>query len=204
MMRGVGFLALIPLLLVVLACQVSAQQPPTDRQAPPLDPVHTRAPVFSPRSGPSGTEVTVHTRDLPAVTPVYLGIGATRSSFEVLSQLVTDQCGEMSEVIQIPTWATPDRTHFFVLVDVYFRPLAVSDGFHVTEQDGTLTRSGQITDEGGSCLVLRENESDELYSLTGATDGLEPGDPAVVKGRVAEASICMQGTTIGVTRVESR
>ena len=72
----------------------------------------------------------------------------------------------------------------------------------MTEQDGTLTRSGQITDEGGSCLVLRENESDELYSLTGATDGLEPGDPAVVKGRVAEASICMQGTTIGVTRVE--
>ena len=95
-------------------------------QAPVLDPVHARAPVFTPRSGPVGTDVTLETRDLPAVTPIYLGIGATRSSFEVLKQLVTDEFGEMSEVVQIPSWATTDRTHYFVLVDVYFRPLAVS------------------------------------------------------------------------------
>ena len=169
---------------------------------PALDPVHARAPVFSPRSGPVGTDVTVETSDLPAVTPVYLGIGATRSSFEVLSELVTDEYGEMSEVIQIPSWATTDRTHFFVLVDVYFRPLAVSEAFHVTEPDGTVTRRGEVTDRGVECLTLREDESDELYSLTGATEGLTAGDSIVVVGTIAEASICMQGTTLQVTRVE--
>ena len=170
-------------------------------QTAALDPVHTRAPVFSPRSGPPGTAVTLRTSDLPAVTPIYLGIGATRSSFEVLRELVTDQHGEMSEIVQVPSWATSDRTHFFVLVDVYFRPLAVSGAFHVTEPDGTLTRSGRVTDEGVGCLTLREDESDELYSLTGETGGVQVGQSVVVEGTVADVSVCMQGTTLLVTRV---
>ncbi len=177
--------------------------PTLERQAPELDPLHTRAPVFTPRSGPSGTEVTVETKNLPALTPVNLGIGAARSSFEVLSQLVTDERGEMSEVVQIPPWATTDRTHYFVLVDVYFRPLAVSAAFHVTTPDGTLTRTGEIMDEDGGCLVLRENESDELYSLTGTTEGLQPGDSVIVEGSLTATSECIQGTTIEVTRVEA-
>ena len=180
----------------------AATQPPTPDRRAPVDPVHTRAPVFSPRSGAVGTDVTVETRDLPALTPVYLGIGATRSSFEVLTQLVTDENGEMTEVVQVPSWATADRTHFFVLVDVYFRPLAVSEAFHVTESDGTLTRRGLVTDEGVECPALREDESGELYSLTGATEGLSPGDSVVVEGRIAEMSVCIQGTTLQVTRVE--
>ena len=167
-----------------------------------LDPIHARAPEFAPRSGPAGTAVTLETRDLPALTPIYLGIGATRSSFEVLSELVTDERGEMSEVVRIPTWATTDRTHFFVLVDVYFRPLAVSDAFHVTAADGTMTRRGRVTSEGVECLTLREDESEELYSLTGDTDGLATGDTAVVAATIADASVCMQGTTLQVTRVE--
>ncbi|MCY4508583.1 MAG: hypothetical protein OXG35_16745, partial [Acidobacteria bacterium] len=73
--------------------------PPGNRQNQPLDPVHTRAPVFSPGSGSAGTPVTVETTNLPAVTPIYLGMGATRSSFEVLAQLVTDEFGTMSTVI---------------------------------------------------------------------------------------------------------
>ena len=184
--------------------RVATQQPtPIDRRGQLLDPVHTRAPVFTPRSGPPGTAVTVEARDLPAVTPVYLGMGATRSSFEVLSQFVTDQNGEMSQVVQIPSWAAPDRTHFFVLVDVYFRPLAVSEAFHVTDQDGTLVRRGRITDEGGSCLTMREEgESQELYALIGDTQGLKPGDDVVVEGTLAESSDCTEGTTVRVTRIE--
>jgi hypothetical protein len=145
--------------------------------------------------------VTLRTSDLPAVTPIYLGIGATRSSFEVLRELVTDQHGEMSAIVQVPSWATSDRTHFFVLVDVYFRPLAVSGAFHVTEPDGTLTRSGRVTDEGVGCVTLREDESDELYSLTGETGGVRVGQSVVVEGTVADVSVCMQGTTLLVTRV---
>ena len=82
---------------------MAVQQPTsTDHRTETLNPVHTRAPVFTPRSGPPGATVTVETKNLPAMTPIYLGLGATRSSFEVLTQLVTDQGGEMSEVVRGP------------------------------------------------------------------------------------------------------
>ena len=169
----------------------------------PLDPVHTRAPVFSPRSGAPGTEVTVETRDLPALTPVYLGMGATRSSFEVLRQLVTTERGEMATVIEVPDWATADRTHYFVLVDVYFRPLAVSAAFHVTEPDGTLRRQGEIAADAGGCLTLSEaGEGQELYVLTGDVQDLTLGDEVLVKATLGESPGCGQGTALRVTRTE--
>ena len=170
----------------------------------PLDPVHTRAPVFFPGSGAPGTEVSVETRDLPALTPVYLGMGATRSSFEVLSQLVTSELGEMSAVIEVPDWATADRTHYFVLVDVYFRPLAVSAAFHVTEPDGTLRRRGAIADGAAGCLTLREagEGQEQLYVLTGNVQNLAMGDEVLVEATLAESPGCGQGTALQVTRVE--
>ena len=169
----------------------------------PLDPVHTRAPVFSPRNGAAGTEVTVETRDLPALTPVYLGMGATRSSFEVLSQLVTSERGEMSAVVEVPGWATSDRTHYFVLVDVYFRPLAVSAAFYVTDSDGTLRRRGRITDGAGDCLTLIETgEGQERYVLTGDVQGLTVGDDVLVAATLGESPGCTQGTVLQVTRAE--
>ena len=169
----------------------------------PLDPIHTRAPVFSPGSGAPGIEVTVQTRDLPALTPVYLGMGATRSSFEVLSQLVTSELGEMSTVVEVPDWATPDRTHYFVLVDVYFRPLAVSAAFHVTEPDGTLRRRGAIADGEGGCLTLREaGEGEEIYVLTGDVQDLTLGDEVLVEATLGESPGCGQGTALQVTRAE--
>ena len=77
-----------------------AQQPPDGAgatQSP--DPATTaRVPTFNPTSGSPGTMVQVETLDLPAVTPVYLGMGATRSSFEVLTQLVTDENGSINAV----------------------------------------------------------------------------------------------------------
>ena len=178
-------------------------QPPTLSQAPALDPTHVRAPVFEPTSGPPGTSVTVRSQSLPALTPIYLGIGAARSSFEVLSELVTDERGELERVVVIPSWATADRSHYFVLVDVYFRPLAVSRPFHVTNPDGTIVRRGRITGEGVTCLALREDTEDqELYTLAGAVDGLAVGEQVVVTGRIAEVSVCMQGTTITTDRIE--
>ncbi len=169
----------------------------------PLDPVHTRAPVFSPRSGAAGVEVTVETRDLPALTPVYLGMGATRSSFEVLRQLVTTERGEMSTVVEVPDWATTDRTHYFVLVDVYFRPLAVSGAFHVTGSDGTLRRRGRIAEEAGGCLTLVETgEGQERYVLTGGGQDLTVGDEVLVAATLSESPGCGEGTALQVTRVE--
>jgi len=161
--------------------------------------VQLRAPVFSPRSGDPGTKVTVDTSDLPALTPVYLGLGATRSSFEVLVELVTDEAGRMSSVVSVPSWATTDRAHYFVLVDVYFRPLAVSEAFHVTDQQGSVTRRGRITDESDDCVTMQEEgETEELYILLGDTKGLTVGDEIVVKGTLSDAASCQEGTALEV------
>ena len=178
------------------------QQPaPGNRVNQPLDPVHTRAPVFSPGSGAAGDAVTVETADLPAVTPIYLGLGATRSSFEVLARLVTDEFGTMSTVVEVPSWATTDRTHFFVLVDVYFRPLAVSAPFHVTEPDGALQRRGRVTEGAEGCLVLQEGgEGGERYVLTGDRRGIAAGDDVVVEARLAESADCPDGIALEVVR----
>ena len=197
-----------PLVMVVaVACDLSGQVPtPSNPHVPTDDSYSTRFVAFSPRSGPPGTEVTVSAKDLPAVTPVYLGMGAARSGFEDLGQLLlTDGYGEMSKTVEIPSWATRDRSHFFVLLDVYFRPLTLSDAFYVTDLDGMLLRKGRITDEGVNCLSMRgegEAEDGELYTLAGATEGLKPGDSVVVEGVLLESSDCVQGTTIRVIRVE--
>ena len=169
----------------------------------PLDPLHTRAPVFSPRAGAAGTEVTVEARDLPALTPVYLGMGAARSSFEVLRQLVTSERGELLTVVDVPDWTTADRTHYFVLVDVYFRPLAVSAAFHVTEPDGTLRRRGRLTGETPGCLTLQEaGEDRERYVLTGEVADLAAGDQVLVEGTLGESAGCGPGTVLQVVGAE--
>ena len=181
-----------------------AQQPPDGTLAPKsLEPETTvRTPTFSPASGPSGTVITVETQDLPAVTPVYLGMGATRSSFEVLTQLVTDENGSMRVTVPVPPWATSDRTHFFVIVDVYFRPLAVSRGFYVTETDGTLARYGIVVETGG-CLTLREQDQQEqeVYVLSGeGIQDLRSGQEVLLEGTLAGPSDC-PGTPLRITRV---
>ena len=107
------------------------------------------------------------------------------------------------ETVDVPSWATRDQSHFFVLLDFYFRPLTLSEAFHVTDLDGMVRREGRITGEGVNCLSMREEGDDgELYTLVGATEGLKPGDSVVVEGALLESSDCVQGTTIGVVRVE--
>jgi len=178
------------------------QPPPATAGDRSFDSVRARDSIFTPRSGPTGTVVSVETHSLPAVTPVYLSMGATRSSFEVLTQLLTDEMGSMTATIPVPDWATSDRTHFFVVVDVYFRPLAVSDGFHVTEPDGTLSRRGVIGRDG-RCLTLREEgESQEHYALTG--DGLQElaaGQEVWVEGELIDATDCGTAASIRVVGI---
>lgn len=159
-------------------------------------------PIVSPRSGPPGTAVTVSVVDLPALTPVYLGIGATRSNFEVLAQLLTTQYGELNETVQVPSWARSDRSHFFIIVDVYFRPLTSSPPFYVTEGDGTLKRWGRVISEG-TCLALRDDGDDhELFTIVGSVEGLTAGDSAMVEATVNERPGCSESTTLQVNRSE--
>jgi len=69
-------------------------------------------------------------------------------------------------------------------------------------EPGTVTVTGRLTDEGVECQALRGDDG-RLYTLTGDLQGFKTGDRVRVSGKVAEVSICMQGTTLVVTKIEA-
>jgi Protein of unknown function (DUF5818) len=61
--------------------------------------------------------------------------------------------------------------------------------------------TGTLSKEGVECPALRGDDG-KLYTLTPAGLGtFGPGDRVHVEGKVAEVSLCMQGTTIAVTAI---
>ena len=156
---------------------------------------------IEPLHGPRGTMVTVYTENLPLQAKVHVGVGATRTGFEALSEGAQGMWGEVSGAIAIPETAPYDRALLIVAFDAIFAPIGLSDPFHVTRADGTLERTGRITDEGVECLAMRDGD-EFLYTLVGNTDGLSDGDLVVVEARYVEMSACQQGTTLEV--IESR
>ena len=151
----------------------------------------------TPTYGPVGTRVHLSTLNLPVQAKVHLGYGATRTGFEALAEGEQGMWGEVSGTIAIPETAPYDRALLIVAFDAIFAPIGLSDPFHVTRPDGTLQRTGRITDEGVECLAMRDGD-DFLYTLVGNTDGLSVGDPIVVEARYVETSVCQQGTTLEV------
>lgn len=182
----------------ILACALLARPAEAQRRVAP-DSLRTIQEV-DPLHGPPGTEVTVYTENLPLQAAVHLGVGATRTGFEALYTADQGMWGEVSGTITIPETAPWDRAVLLVAFDAIFAPIGLSEPFHVTREDGTLRRTGEVTDEGVECLAFRDADG-YLYTLVGETDGLEPGEEAVIEGTIAEASTCMQGTTLVVDRV---
>ncbi len=168
-----------------------------------LDSIARRIESMSPGSGPPGTVVTLRSTNMPAITPVRIGVGALRFGFEEVAQVMTSDRGVLSITVEVPEWAQRDLIHRFIVFDFYFNPIALSDIFHVTDADGMVLRRGQLTDEGVECPALRGDDG-VLYTLTGSLAEFKAGDDVVVEGTLPEASICMQGTTIQVVRIEER
>ncbi len=168
-----------------------------------LDSIARRIEFMSPRSGPPGTVVTLRSTNMPAITPVRIGVGALRFGFEEVAQVMTSDRGVLSTTVEVPEWAQRDLIHRFIVFDFYFTPIALSDIFHVTDADGMVQRRGQLTAEGVECPALRGDDG-VLYTLTGSLAEFKAGDEVIVEGTLPEASICMQGTTIQVVRIEKR
>lgn len=60
---------------------------------------------------------------------------------------------------------------------------------------------GVLTDEGVECQALRGDDG-ILYTLAGKLEGFQVGDRVRVQGTVAEMSICQQGTTLDVKKIQ--
>lgn len=151
-----------------------------------------RIATFSPSNGPPGTTVAVSWQYLPALTPMRIGVGAQRVGFETLKDVLSDKDGEFADTIKIPEWAGTNRPVHLIVFDFYFRPLAISSAFHVTDGNGMLVRTGRLQEAGGSCAELLSNEN-QLYWLTGDTGAFQPGDRVVVQAKLADPAACGRG-----------
>lgn len=80
-------------------------------------------------------------------------------------------------------------------------PRAAIEQRAAAQQRQSLTVTGRLTNEGVECQAMRGDDG-KLYTLTGDLKGFRTGDRVRITGRIAEASFCMQGATLGVEKIE--
>ena len=189
--------AWIPLLLLPVADarEAAAQAEVVEGHAP-----SRRIESIRPRTGPAGTRVSINTGGLPAITPTRIGLGAAQFGFEEIGQELTTERGRIDMSVTVPEWAHLDRPTVFIVFDFYFRPLALSNYFHATDDNGILTRRGQLIHVGEPCSVLF-GEFGDVYALDGEQGDWEEGTEVVVQGVLSESSPCLHETTISVRSI---
>jgi hypothetical protein len=157
------------------------------------------------RSGPSGAEIKVLARGLPASTQVQIMMGALRDGFEIVQTVATDTDGRINGrdtvSLTVPDWVKNDRAYLVMITDLQYNPLASADMFHPTAADGVVTRRGTIKVEDPRCPTLTA-EGAEIYFLVGDLSLLKAGQEMVVKGKVTDDQRCGNTTTIEVTQAQ--
>lgn len=74
---------------------------------------------------------------------------------------------------------------------------------NVTDGASQLLLEGRLTDEGVECPAFRNDEDDELYTLTGDLGEFAPGDRVRIVAVPMELSTCMQGITVNVIEISA-
>jgi len=191
--RAASWWPLIPSLVLTLAlgtARVEAQSvAASDVNMGTID---RRIERITPKSGAPGTVVRVDTHDMPVITPVRVGIGAARIGFEAFQELLTGDEGEFDVTVEVPTWAVWDRVHVFIVFDIYFRPIALSDAFHVTDERGMVRRTGRVERRSPECTLMRDTDGVQ-YALTGdraLLGELPTATTVVLDGRIVDAEVC--------------
>lgn len=165
-----------------------------------FDSLETIPNTFSPRSGPPGTVVTLHVGDLPIAAPLRVGVGS-RYGFEEVGWVMSDDSGAFTFDLVIPASASLDVASFLIVFDPYFRPIGLTDPFHVTGPDGTLRRNGRITGVDGPCPLLRAADG-MRYALVGALGDVTEEREVSVRGTLTDP--CDGHPTIAVSHVTSQ
>jgi hypothetical protein len=203
--RPLGSVAVLAPLVAASFAALPAQEPlprPTGhaldvRQL--LDKPHR----LSAESGPPGTFVYLEVDLLPAETPLWLAMGAPRLGFEALSLALTNSQGQLRQQVAVPSWAGRDRSTRFIVFDAYFRPISMTRPFHVTAQDGSVLRQGQIGLKVGDCPTLVD-EDGVAYALAEDYATLSVSQEVIVEGRLGAADGCGGLARLDVMRLYPR
>ena len=154
--------------------------------------IDRRIELIEPKSGPPGTVVRVNTRDMPVITPIRVGIGAAQAGFEAFQELLTGQEGDFDVTVAVPDWASWDRVHLFIVFDIYFRPIALSDAFHVTDERGMVRRTGRVARQDDECRILTDIDGVQ-YALVSSGDvvaGIPLNTTVTLEGRILPGERC--------------
>jgi len=152
-----------------------------------------------PLSGPPGTEVTIFSENLRLEARIWIGVGQIGSGFEVIGEGTQGQWGAVNATARIPLSATWDRPVVLIVLNGIFSPVALSDPFHVTDENGMIRRSGSFVTAPGPCPAMRDDDG-YLYFLSGAVGDVRIGDLLTVEGRYTESGECGEGSLIQVVR----
>ena len=173
--------------------------------APPAPPPVEVAVTVSPTSGPPGTLVQVAGSGFAAAAPLRLMAGLTAADLRELQLVTADARGRATLTVRVPDWAARAGSIVFAYETTNGRLRSVSEPFRIVQAAPTpsnrITVIGTLTREGAECQALRGDDG-ELYTLAGDFGDFRPGDRVRVEGRIAQASTCMQGTTINVQRIQ--
>ncbi len=183
--------------------ELEGQRPGRDSGIEATPDLFERPTEISPRSGPPGTVVTVRGIHLPAITPVNIAFGGTRSGFEGLAFILTSREGVVEEHLEVPEWADRERIHRFIIFDAYFDPISMTELFHVTDEDGLVLRDVEVTEAGSTCAVVAGADQDAYY-LLGETGDFSVGDQMTVEGRVVDSGDCGEGSHLEIHSVNNR
>jgi LysM repeat protein len=152
-----------------------------------------------------GDVATVDIEGLPPRARVVVRAGPEGGRLRVEARGRADRSGAASVDIPVPDRARPGERWIAEVLGPDGRPIG-RDGFRIAGRDRGPSRGitvrGLMTREGVECPALRSDDG-ELYTLTGRTRDFGPGDVVTVTGRPVERSICQQGTTIEVERIEA-
>lgn len=196
---------LLALLLVLPPLTAPAHAQSVDDSDVDMGEIERRIELIDPKSGPPGTVVRVNTADMPVTTPIRVGMGASQAGFEAFQELLTGQEGEFDVTVEVPDWATRDRVHVFIVFDIYFRPIALSDAFHVTDEDGLVRRTGRVERQDSECTLLRDIDGVEYALVDGDAPAgdLELDRTVTVEGRVQDAEVCDLRNVIELVDVQA-
>jgi hypothetical protein len=141
--------------------------------------------------------VEVSASGYPRFSELRLLAGVSRNRLQEVQTLTADRRGRVSATVRIPRWAADSRFFYFAVETLDGERRAVSEAFRITQRGeaGLVTVNGTLTREGAECQAMRGDDG-RLYTLAGDTRGFRAGDRVRVVGRIVQASICQQGTTI--------
>lgn len=182
------------------ACAGVAQVPPPAVPAAPPEEARVVVPIST---AAPGAVVDVEGSGYGARSLVQIGFGQPASDFSVIGEAQADSDGRVETTITVPDWAVRGRPYVVVLSGPQQRPRAVSDAFLVGLPGDSVNVVGTLTSEGIECPAMR-SRGNALFTLATSQLRWGPGTRVRVRGTIAGASICMQGTTINVTSIERR